>query len=708
MALKNVFEKIKQSNHLPQIPQVMMALVKACGNDRSNSEELTRIISADPSLSSKLLQIISSPYVNLPKEVSTIKTAVVYLGLDTIRNIAISSSAMHFFSLSGNLPDFDIARFWYHSYKCGIIARKIAFENKNGDPDEFFLAGLLHDIGRLVLMQTFPEEYQAILERSVSEEQMARAEMDAFGMDTAQVSAWLFGQWNLNPLTTDAVLFINEPIDKIGEELSHVKTLYMANFLSGPAPMEGISRLLPLTEIPEIRVGQIAAEAEKEVVQMAESLGIKLAAVNDGSADRAIALEMKDLSLFYGTLQNLLGAKDVPSVLAIVQTGLKIVFNVPRVFFFLLDGEKKLLSGECSREDKNHKIVSRLAIPMANRSSLLVKSLTTGIVQGCFQSSRDVQLAISDTRIIRLLETEGMYCIPIASRGKGIGVMALGGDRDVFAKLNRNRGLLTLFSRQAGMCIQNLQFHREYARAVNEKKMEAYATLTDKVIHEINNPIAIIKNYLETLSLKLPAKHPAQEELSVVGQEVSRVSLLIDGLSSFSRPKIGGLEFIDINRLCTGIFELLKKSILLPRQIHASLHTDPALPEIKTDTNGLKQVIINLVKNAAEAMESGGKIDIWTRFLPGSDKILIDEKKRLPGSIEVCIRDNGPGIRPEIREKLFEPYNSTKTGKNSGLGLAIVHTIVKELNGQITCDSEIGRGTSFSVFLPVISNRSKV
>ena len=192
------------------------------------------------------------------------------------------------------------------------------------------------------------------------------------------------------------------------------------------------------------------------------------------------------------------------------------------------------------------------------------------------------------------------------------------------------------------MCIQNIQFHREYALDINEKKMEAYATLTDKVIHEINNPIAIIKNYLETLSLKLPAKHPAQEELSVVGEEVSRVSLLIDGLSSFSRPKIGGLEFIDINRLCTGILELLKKLILLPRQIHSSLHTDPEIPEIKTDTNGLKQVVINLVKNAAEAMESGGKIDIWTRFLPGSDKILIDEKKDCPAALRSVSGTTGP------------------------------------------------------------------
>jgi signal transduction histidine kinase/HD-like signal output (HDOD) protein len=706
MAPKNVFEKIKQSNHLPQLPQVMLKLVKACGNDKVNIEELTGIISTDPSLTSKLLQIIGSPYVNLPKEVNNIKTAVVYLGLDTIRNIAVSSSAMHFFSLSRKLPEFDITRFWHHSYKCGIISRKIARENNFSDPEEFFLAGLLHDIGRLILMQTFPKEYQTILQTAVSEKEMTYQEMELFGADTPQVSAWLFSHWNLNPLTSDAVLFINEPIDKIGEELSHVKTVYMANLLSGPDPMEEIPQVLSLADISETRLRQVASEAEDEVVSMAERLGIKLATSRDRGVEQAIALEMKDLSLFYGTLQNLLSARDIPSVLDIVQKGLKIVFDVPRVFFFLLDKKKKILTGDCNRGDKNYKIVRRIAVPLSNKTSMLIKSLKTGTVQTSFQSPRDAQSAISDTRIIRLLESRGSYCIPIASGGRGIGVLVLGVDRDLARKLNRNRGLLTLFSKQAGMCIQNIQFHQEYAVDINEKKMEAYAILTDKVIHEINNPISIIKNYLETLRLKLPGKHPAQEELSVVGEEISRVSSLMDGLSSFSRPTIGGFDFIDINRLCTRMLEILKKSLLLPRQIHGDIRIDPAIPEVKTDGNGLKQVIINLVKNAAEAMEAGGKIDIQTRFLPGSAKILIDEKKRLPGSIEIRIRDNGPGIKPEIKERLFEPYTSTKKGNNSGLGLAIVRSIVKELGGSITCDSKKDLGTCFSVYLPITPNRS--
>jgi signal transduction histidine kinase len=371
-----------------------------------------------------------------------------------------------------------------------------------------------------------------------------------------------------------------------------------------------------------------------------------------------------------------------------------------------LDGDKKMLAGDCSREDKNYKIVRRLALSMSSASSMLVKSLKTGTLQTLFLSSRDGDSAISDVRIVRLLETEGGYCIPIASGGRGMGVMVLGVDPDLARTLDHNRELLKFFSKQTGMCLQNIGFYQEYARDMNEKKMEAYATLTDKVIHEINNPIAIIKSYLETLSLKLPDKHPAQEELSVVGEEISRVSVLLEGLSSFSKPKIGGFEEVNINQLCAGIIEVLKKSILLPRQIQATIHMDSAIPNIKTDRNGLKQVILNLVKNSAEAMENGGKIEIQTRFLPGSAKILIDENKKLAGSIEIRIQDNGPGIAPGIMEKLFEPYNSSKNGKNSGLGLAIVHSIVKELNGTITCDSHHDRGTCFSVCLPITSPKS--
>lgn len=696
--MKDLFEKIKQSDHLPQLPQVMLKLVRACGNEKVNIEELIQIIATDPALTSKLLQIIGSPYVNLPKEVTSIKTAVIYLGLDMVKNIAISSSAMHFFSLSGKLSEFDITRFWYHSYKCALIAQKIALENAVSNPEDFFLAGLLHDMGCLVLMQTFPKEYGTILQTARSEQETVHAEMEAFGADSSQVSAWIFNHWNMNPMISDAVLFLNEPIERVALELFHVKALYMANQLSGPESLEPMPGLLSLTEVHEARVEEITAEAENEVAAMAKSLGIS--AQENRAVEQEIALEIKDFSLFYGTLQNLLNAKEIPQVLESVLQGLKIIFNLPRVFFFLLDEKKNMLTGYCSRADKNHKIVRRIAFPMSNEESILVKSVKTAAIWTSFQATQGTRLAVSDTRIILLLETKGMYCLPITCQGRGLGVMALGVDEPLAEKLDRSKGVLALFSKQTGVCLKNLQFHQEYTADVNEKKMEAYHTLTHKVIHEINNPVAIIKNYMETLKMKLPDKHPAQEDLTVVVEEISRVSSLMEGLSSFSKPKIGGFEPVDINALCTGILEILKKSILLPRQIQADIRTDPEIPPIKTDQNSLKQILINLIKNSAEAMEGGGKIEVQTRFLPGSSRILIDEKKQLPGTIEIRIKDNGPGIKPEIMEKLFEPYNSSKTEKNSGLGLAIVHSIVKELNGKITCDSKPGLGTCFKVLLP--------
>ncbi len=720
--MDNIFEKIKTANHLPHLPQVMLQLVKACGDEGSDIDALTRIISTDPALTSKLLQIIASPYVNLPRQVNTIKTAVMYLGLDTIRNIAISSSAMHFFKMSKVLPRFDINRFWYHSYKCGVLARRIATEENQVNPDEYFLAGLLHDLGSLVLMRTFPKDYSAVLEAVSGGVSLSEAEISRFGVDTPQVSAWLFGQWHLNPMTSDAVLFMNEPLARIEGELAHVKIIYMANAMAQSDSLDNLSDMLLLTGTSELRLGQIAAEAEDEVATMARNLGVKLGGNNsrgsgdqnragdtDQDPDQAVAKEIQNLSLFYGTMDSLLEARDIPGVLGAVQKGLEILFHVPRVFFFLKDKEKNILTGTSNKEDRNHNIVRSIALPMDNRSSLLVKSVNTGLVQT--SSGRD-KLAVSDAQIIRLLGTDGLYCIPITARGRALGAMAIGGDEALVSDLNRSQGVVGLFSRQAGICLENIEFHQAYARDMNDKKMEAYAALTDKVVHEINNPIAIIKNYLETLKLKLPDKHPAQEELSVVGEEMYRVSTLLEGLTSFSKPKIGGLDIINLNQVVSRVMEVLKKSMLLPRQINARTRFDQDVPDVKMDPNGLKQILINLVKNAAEAMEGGGEVHIATRLLPGSAKVLIDEKRKIPGFVEIRIEDTGPGIPPLIRERLFEPYNSSKnSGANSGLGLAIVHSIVREMQGRITCDSRDGGGTRFSVYLPLAPdtalNRSK-
>ncbi len=708
MTKKNIFETIKQSKNLPQLPQVMLKLIKACNSDETEIDELIEIISIDPGLASKLMQIIGSAYINLPKEVNNIKAAVVYLGMDTIRNIAISTSAMHFFKFTKSVPEFNINQFWYHSYKCAVLARKIAEENNISNPDEFFLAGLLHDIGRLVLLENYPDEYKQILKTSSSERPILAAELEKFDINTPELSAWLFKQWDLNPLIADSVLFINESIEQIESAFPHVKIVFISNLLAKQDTIENIPDITSLTDILGSRLEQIFISAKKEVHIMAKSLDINLDGTQDKSCEEALTSKVKDLSLFYGTLQNLLYAKEIDSVLDIVQNGFKIIFNIPRMFYFLFDEKKSILTGFCNNNDKACKIIKSIAIPISNKSSLLVKCLKDQEVKNSLNKEKSPTFAISDTQLIRLLGTKGLYCIPIYSYKKTIGILVLGVDAATAKNLEDNKDLVQLFSKQTSICIQNIQFYNDYAANVHEKKMQAYSTMTDKVIHEINNPVAIIKNYIEALGLKLPDKHPAQEELTVINEEMSRVAGLLDRLRSFSSPAIGGFEFVDVNKICKNMFEILQKSILLPRQIESYINIDPEIPKIKTDQNGLKQILINLVKNAAEAMDKGGKIRVTTRFISGSAKILIDEKKRIPGNIEIKISDNGPGIDKKLKETLFEPYTTTKTtDSNSGLGLSIVHSIVKELNGDITCNTEEGKGTDFIITLPVSSSKKK-
>ena len=702
--MENIFEKIKSATPLPQLPQVMLQLIRACGSEKTNVGEVTQIISRDAALTAKLLAIIASPHVNLAKQVTTIKSAVVYLGLDTVRNIAISSSAMQFFKFSKSINNFNINRFWYHSYKCAVLAQRIALEASQINPDQYFLTGLLHDIGTLVLMATFPEEYKEIEARVNQGQNEFEAQTDILKTDGPKVSSWLFKQWHLNPITSESVRFLSQSPVRIQKELVHVKILFIANLMAEPENTNVTQDARFLTDMPAAVLNEIAVQAENEVHQMAKNLNLVL----DKPCGNALPLEqennllagdLKNASLFFGTLDNLLKARDVATVLKTVQRGLEIIFHIPRIFFFLLDKEKDLLTGTCAKEDRHYNIVTSIALAMNNNSSLVVKSVNIGRITA---SMGQQNLAASDTQIIRFLETPALYAIPIPGHNGCSGAMVIGVDTALTQTLDKNKTLLELFSRQTGTCLENLDFHKAYARDISDKKMEAYATMTDKVVHEINNPVTIIKNYLETLKLKLPEKHPAQEELTVIQEEMSRVSSLVEGLTSFSKPGVGGLESIDLNQICGRVLAVLKKSILLPRQIRLQTDLDDAIPKATLDSNGLKQVIINLVKNAVEALKRGNEIRFTTRLVPGSTKVLIDEKKKLLGLATITIQDNGPGIPAHIRERLFEPYNSSKNRSgNSGLGLSIVHSIVREMQGRITCDSCPGKGTRFTILIPL-------
>ncbi len=228
--------------------------------------------------------------------------------------------------------------------------------------------------------------------------------------------------------------------------------------------------------------------------------------------------------------------------------------------------------------------------------------------------------------------------------------------------------------------------------------------LARKVVHEANNPLGIIKNYLKILSSRLDEENPAQSEIRVIGEEIDRITRILKELSHFAKTRSFKRATLDLNALLTDIVKIVGQA--LPKTSDIRIHTDlaPALPQIQSNRDALKQVYLNLVKNAVEAMKGRGNIFIESAYVPEAP----DSSGKIPdavarGHVKITVRDDGPGIPPEIETRLFEPYLSTKGTGHSGIGLSVVYNTIKELGGTVTCSSNPGKGAVFTIVLPVHS-----
>jgi len=231
--------------------------------------------------------------------------------------------------------------------------------------------------------------------------------------------------------------------------------------------------------------------------------------------------------------------------------------------------------------------------------------------------------------------------------------------------------------------------------------LTASSAVARKVAHEVSNPLGIIKNYLKILGLKLAKDSPAQEEIKIINEEIDRVSAIVRELYSFSKPRVQQKELVDINALISDLIKITHESFLLQSGIRAHLNLEPSLPSIMTDKNGLKQVVINLVKNAVEAMPEGGNLHINTRGVSNSQGN--NHKKDTKGDqryVEITIRDEGSGVPDSVKPRLFEPFVSSKGEGHAGLGLSIAYNIIRELNGTMSCESDETTGTTFKIVLP--------
>ena len=231
-------------------------------------------------------------------------------------------------------------------------------------------------------------------------------------------------------------------------------------------------------------------------------------------------------------------------------------------------------------------------------------------------------------------------------------------------------------------------------KLIRETKLASIGRIAAAVAHEVNNPLEAIKIRVQFLQEELSGRENSKEfvnDLKVIDEQVNRVTNIVKNLLEFSRIKIKKLSLANVNHLLKNIIDL-EKYVLKSSGIKTTCNFDKKVPEILIDTEGIQQVFLNIIRNAMDAMNDKGELEVITSQCQKEEKATI------------YIKDTGIGINQKDKGKIFDPFFTTKS-EGTGLGLAICLTIIEQHNGTIEIESAAGKGTQVRIELPI--RRSK-
>lgn len=285
--------------------------------------------------------------------------------------------------------------------------------------------------------------------------------------------------------------------------------------------------------------------------------------------------------------------------------------------------------------------------------------------------------------------------LPLRSEGQGTaGLLLIADDRVVDAYSADEVILLEELALKASVVLENSRQHRELQA---RDRLAVLGRMAAGLAHEVKNPLGAIKGAAQLLNdAPQRALDEADKEfISIILEEVDRLDRVVGSVLSYARPPRASIGPVDVGKVVIRTAKILEAES--PGCVLTTRVT-PDLPTVRVDAEQLRQVLINLIRNAVQAMSGQGEVIISAQISSAGRPQ--QGLRGAPEWVAVTVSDRGPGISPEVRQNLFVPFVTTKE-RGSGLGLAISQRIVEEMAGRIEVDSRSDQGATFSVYLPI-------
>ena len=232
-------------------------------------------------------------------------------------------------------------------------------------------------------------------------------------------------------------------------------------------------------------------------------------------------------------------------------------------------------------------------------------------------------------------------------------------------------------------------------------KMEAIGQLAGGIAHDFNNLLTVINGYSQMALMTVDESDPMREDFAAISEAGERAAALVQQLLAFSRRQVMRMQSVQLNDQIVSMDRILRS--LIPASITLKLEMDDDLGQVEADPTQMEQVIINLVANACDAMPEGGTLTISTTNVSMTQEFVTQhDGSRLGDYALLQVSDTGAGMPREVMDHIFEPFYTTKeVGHGTGLGLATVYGIIKQSQGYIYVESEVGIGSTFRVYMPL-------
>ena len=689
---------------LPTLPQSLIELIDACNNRDVDLQTVSGIVSRDVSISARILQLANSAFLGSRTSYTDTEQAVIYLGIDTVRNLAISVSVHEAFQAFSAPAGMSLARFWHHSLLTAVLAKSLAEMVDYPHPAEAYLAGLLHDLGKLLLGQAFGQEYHDLIgDGMIDPTSLEVLEKARLGISHSEAGGLLVGRWNLHvPIATAIERHHRDEITE-PQANSLAAILFLANSLSmSPLPdFNHLGELACRMRIAPQSLASCLEAAEETVSAIAKGMGIAIerpqaAHCEDAPTDHGrteLADKIRVLSRLHGVLDNLVRAETPDRVLRVIEESLHILFNIDKCLIFIPDLDAKGFSAHGSSGNLLARQAVDFGISAEDGEDLITQySESKNGICLLTQSVHEGQKSPGE-KLFSLFAGSVLLAIalPVVEDWRGFLVTSL--EAEQRNHMDDCRDDLAFFARHAAARLYLDVLNKKRAEDLAGERVKVVQQVARSIAHEINNPLAIVQNYLSILGKRLAGQPEIQKQLRNIGEEMARIGSISCQLDDLSGPPVPhATRPVDLNALVRQSLDLFEHSLFSQQEISSQLHADPRIPPIASNPEALRQILTNLLKNAGEAVAPGGTIWLRTDYIQRCTQTGTD-------SVRIRIEDNGPGIAPELAETLFGAGVTSKGKGHLGLGLAIVRKLVTELGGSINCSSPKQGGTCFTINL---------